>query len=140
MGLTTRQVERVVGVDGQSLFADLFPLRAGAIREVEGQRGNGLKGLGIASLGVDVKQFVMNRHPLRAGAQGIFQDFFGLKVTAIGPVSYTHLDVYKRQSTSCVDKREYPVVTSIYAPFISQQAAMGRNWRCRSARPPAWVD
>ncbi len=86
-GSAARLVQAVFGVYGQAGAADALPVRAVGTGEFEGLGGCGFIALGVAALGENFQQLGVNRQASRVGAQGFFEDFFGLEVAAVGHVN-----------------------------------------------------
>ena len=111
-----RLVQRVLGVDLGAHLLCLGPVLAGTARQCKQLGRQQLETLGVAALRIDLEQLGPNGHALGGAAHRLLQDFFGLKVAAVGEVDIgfgDRIDVpdrvelaeriaHRRRRTTCV--------------------------------------
>ena len=79
-------VQAVFGFQVTPEFSNPVPVRPFALGQLEHFTRDSLQGFAVLALGVDFAQFDVHRNAAGVVAHGLFQDFFGLEIAAIGQI------------------------------------------------------
>ena len=91
-GAATGLVQGVVRIEVTAQLGNAVPVRAFALRQAVNFGSDGFQCLAVLAFGINFTQLGVHRYPRRVVAHGLFENFFGLQITAVGQihVSFGH--------------------------------------------------